>query len=126
MSRLLVYTRSTSWASGEGCHHNLCDSGAPSVWGTKHVNRGDECSTFEIDWKFVVCLVSALGYGVDGRVVRVPAGDGNFSLHHRVQNGSGTHQASYRMNTEGSFPGINRSGRGADHSPPSNAEVKEW
>jgi hypothetical protein len=37
----------------------------------------------------------ALGYGLDdrGSRVRFPAGAGNFSLHHRVQNGSGAHPA---------------------------------
>jgi hypothetical protein len=39
----------------------------------------------------------ALGYG--GSMVRLPAGAGNFSLHHRVQNGSGAHPASYPMGT---------------------------
>jgi hypothetical protein len=38
-------------------------------------------------------------------VVRVPAGAGNFSLHHRVQTGSGAHPASYPVVTKGSFPG---------------------
>jgi hypothetical protein len=49
----------------------------------------------------------ALGYGPDdqGPRARFPAGAGNFSLHHRVQNGSGAHPASYRMGTRGSFPG---------------------
>jgi hypothetical protein len=51
----------------------------------------------------------ALGYGLDDRGFRVrfPArgGAGNFSLHHRVQNGSGIHSASYPMGTRGSFPG---------------------
>jgi hypothetical protein len=46
-----------------------------------------------------------LGYELDDRGVRVPAGAGNFSLHHRVQNGSGAHPASYPMGTRGSFPG---------------------
>jgi hypothetical protein len=32
-------------------------------------------------------------------------GAGNFSLHHRVKNGSGAHPASYTMGTRGSFPG---------------------
>jgi len=32
-------------------------------------------------------------------------GAGNFSLHHRVETGSGAHPASYRMGTKGSFPG---------------------
>jgi hypothetical protein len=48
-----------------------------------------------------------LGYGLDdrGSGVRFPAGAGNFSLHHRVQNGSGAHPASYLMGTRCSFPG---------------------
>jgi len=32
-------------------------------------------------------------------------GAGNFSLHHRVQTGSGAHPASYPMGIRGSFPG---------------------
>jgi hypothetical protein len=49
----------------------------------------------------------ALGYKLDdwGSRVRFPAEAGNFSLHHRVQNGSGAHPASYLMGTRGSFPG---------------------
>jgi hypothetical protein len=48
----------------------------------------------------------ALGYELEDRVsrVRFPAGSGNFSLHYRVQNGSGVHPASYPMGTNGSFP----------------------
>jgi hypothetical protein len=48
----------------------------------------------------------ALGYGLDdrGSKVRFPAGAVNFSLHHRVQNGSGAHPASYPLGTSGSFP----------------------
>jgi hypothetical protein len=40
-----------------------------------------------------------------GSRVRFPAGGENFSLHHRVQIGSGIHPASYSMGTGGSFPG---------------------
>jgi hypothetical protein len=49
----------------------------------------------------------ALGYGlVDrGSRDRFPAGAGNFSLHHRVQNGSGARPASNPMGTRCSFPG---------------------
>jgi hypothetical protein len=52
-----------------------------------------------------VCI--ALSYGLDdgGSRVRFPAGAGDFSLHHRVQDGSGAHPASYSMGTRGSFPG---------------------
>jgi hypothetical protein len=49
----------------------------------------------------------ALGYGLDDRGYRVrfPAGAGNFSLYHRVQNVSGAHPASYPMGTRCSFRG---------------------
>jgi hypothetical protein len=49
----------------------------------------------------------ALGYGLDDQSsrVRFTAGARNFSVHHRVQNGSGAHPASYPMGTGGSFPG---------------------
>jgi hypothetical protein len=49
----------------------------------------------------------ALGYGLEdrGSRVRFPEEAGNFSFHHRVQNGSGAHPASYPVRTRGSFPG---------------------
>jgi hypothetical protein len=55
---------------------------------------------------------TALGYGLDdrGSRVRFPTGAGNFSLHHRVQNGSGAHPASYPMGTWGFFPGDKAAG----------------
>jgi hypothetical protein len=70
----------------------------------------------------------APGYGLDDRGSRVsfPAGDRNFSLHHRGQNGSGVHPASYPGGTRGSFRGVKRPGGEADYPPPSSAEVKEW
>jgi hypothetical protein len=37
--------------------------------------------------------------------VRIPPGDGNVSLHHHVQTGSGVHPNSYLMGTRNSFPG---------------------
>jgi hypothetical protein len=56
----------------------------------------NRCSSVEI----------ALGYGLGDRGprVRLTAGAGNFSLHHRVQNGSGIHPASYPMAARSSFP----------------------
>jgi hypothetical protein len=42
-----------------------------------------------------------------------------------VQIGSGVHRTSYPMGTGGSFSGLKRPGREADHSPPANAEVKK-
>jgi hypothetical protein len=48
----------------------------------------------------------ALDYGLDdrGSRVRFPTGAGNFSLHHRVQNGCGAHTSSYPVDTRGFFP----------------------
>jgi hypothetical protein len=48
-----------------------------------------------------------LGYGQDARGsrVRFPAGAGNFSLPHGLQNSSAAHPASYPTGTKGSFPG---------------------
>jgi hypothetical protein len=40
-----------------------------------------------------------------GSRVRFSAGAGNFSLHRRVQNGSGARPASYLMSAGGSFTG---------------------
>jgi hypothetical protein len=49
----------------------------------------------------------ALGYVLESRGsrVRFPSGAGNFSLRHRVQNGSEAQPASYPMGSRGSFPG---------------------
>jgi hypothetical protein len=55
--------------------------------------------------------------------IRVPAGARNFSLRHRVQNGSGAHPVSYPMGTRCSFLGIKRPRHEVDHSPTSSAEV---
>jgi hypothetical protein len=54
----------------------------------------------------------ALSYGLNdrGSRVRFPAGAGNFSLHHRVQNGSGAHPSSYQIGTRGSFLGDKAAG----------------
>jgi hypothetical protein len=65
-------------------------------------------------------LWSCHGYGGEGRAgialryssglragwseVGDPAGAGKFSLHHRIQTGSGVHPASYPVGTRGSFP----------------------
>jgi hypothetical protein len=55
----------------------------------------------------------------------IPGWAGNFSLHHRVQNGSGAHPASYPVGIRALSLGVKRPGREADYSPPSSAEVKE-
>jgi hypothetical protein len=68
----------------------------------------------------------ALGYGLEDRGprVRFPPRAGNFSLHHRVQKGSGAHPASYLMGTRTLSLGVKRPEHEADHSPPSSVEVE--
>jgi hypothetical protein len=56
--------------------------------------------------------------------VRFPAGVGIFSLHHRVQTGSGVNPDFYPMGTGFSYPGGKAAGREADHSSASSAEAK--
>jgi hypothetical protein len=51
-----------------------------------------------------------------------PGGGARFFAH--VQTGPEAHPASCTMRT-GSFPGLKRPVRGAEHPPPSSAEVKE-
>jgi hypothetical protein len=78
----------------------------------RRIGRGSYSSTYSLTSALVggksrVSSVGiALSYGLDyrGSRVRLPAGAGNSSLHHRVQNGSGVHLASYSTSTRGSFP----------------------
>jgi hypothetical protein len=74
-------------------------------WNFKHLSFDVEYSMFCKSRDSSVGI--ALGYGLDdrGSRVRFPAGAGDFSLHHRVQNSSGAHPASYPKVTRGSFPG---------------------
>jgi hypothetical protein len=65
-------------------------------------------------------------YGLDDWAIRVrsPAGVKDFLSNLCVQSGSAVHPASCTMGTGGPFPRVKAwSGRDADHSPPSNAEV---
>jgi hypothetical protein len=69
----------------------------------------------------------ALDYGLDdwGSRVRFPAGARNFSLHHRVHNGSGVTQPPIEWVPGAISLGVKRLDREADNSPASSAEVKE-
>jgi hypothetical protein len=70
----------------------------------------DTNTKFEVEQSRDSSVGIALGYGLDDRSSRVRFPAENISLHHRVQNGSGAHPASYPMATRGSFLG-----READH-----------
>jgi hypothetical protein len=78
----------------------MCLHGVVLSWGEHRDN-------FTFTLHFISHDLRYSGYGLDdrGSRVRFPAGAGNFSHHHRVQTGSGTHSASYPMGTRGSFPG---------------------
>jgi len=56
-------------------------------------------------WKHIQLLLRCVCSGF-----RVPAGAGNFSLHHLVQTGSGTYPVSYPMCARVSFPGDKAAG----------------
>jgi hypothetical protein len=70
----------------------------------------------------VVTAQSVRGCGLDdrGSRVRFPAGVGNFSLHHRVQNGSPIQWVPDALSLR-----VKRPVCEADHSPPSSVEVEE-
>jgi hypothetical protein len=57
-------------------------------------------------------------------VVREPVEDRNFSPHHHVQTGSGSHTISFIHWVPGSSLGEEQQGLEADHSPQTSAEVK--
>jgi hypothetical protein len=56
--------------------------------------------------------------------VQSPSRARNVSLLRSVQTESGAHPASYPMGTGSFSPGLKRTEREADHSPPSDAEIK--
>ena len=59
-----------------------------------------------------------------GWTVRGSNAGGGATFSVSVQTGPGAHPASNTMGT-GSFPGVQRPGRGVDHPPPFSAEVKK-
>ena len=75
----------------------------------------------ETPWNRIPNLLRySLRAGLSGD--RIPVGGTRFSA--PVQTGHGAHPASYTKGT-GSSQGIKRPGRGIDHPPPYNAEVRE-
>jgi hypothetical protein len=70
-----------------------------------HINTNEKCNAEE---KVIVILV--MQFYEELALVNGRAGAGNFSLHHRVQNGSEAHPASYPMGTRGSLPGCKAAG----------------
>jgi hypothetical protein len=72
---------------------------------TPNYDANNECR-LQLHLYFMSCTNLGYGLGDRGSRVRFPAGGtGNFSLRHRVQNGSGVHPASYPMGTRGSLAG---------------------
>ena len=64
----------------------------------------------------------ATRYGLDGPGIESRWGGARFSA--PIQTGPGARPASCTMGT-GSFPGVKRPGRSADHPPLSSAEAKK-
>jgi hypothetical protein len=90
------------------------------IRGTGSINN---TSLFYFRFRWKLFLRSA-GLRAGWLGIRVPAGAGNFSLHHRVQTGSETPPASYYWVPGALSVVVKRPGREADHSPPSSAEVE--
>jgi hypothetical protein len=75
------------------------------------------------------CCVSTTCFGHHATIIRYvhaiiltgPQTKQDASIHY----GKGVHPTTYPMGTGGSFPGVKRPGREADHSPPASAEVKK-
>jgi hypothetical protein len=89
----------TAWSSGWKFDSNLVVQKIPGFYGIKN---------FSSSWAqkhFILFYPEPAESSLLGSRVRFPDGDGNFSLHHRVQNGSGAHSASYPTGTGDSFPG---------------------
>jgi hypothetical protein len=85
---------------------------------------GCHCFAFDEARVAVITRYSAgLRAGRSSRV-RFPAGTGNFSFHHRVQNGSGAYPAPYPMGTGALSLGVKRLGCEADRSPPYSARSR--
>ena len=72
-----------------------------------------------MDTSYLIHIYTVLRAGRSGD--RTPVG-ARFSA--PVQTGPGAYRASCTMDT-GSFPGVKRPGRGADHPPPSKRRVHE-
>jgi len=75
----------------------------------KQITEVNELYTHCYSRVYVTCFMMNVlkrCYGLDdlGSMVRFPAGAGNFSLHHSVQNGSEARPASYPVGTRDSFP----------------------
>jgi hypothetical protein len=113
--------------------HNSCIQydGPPNILTQSYQFTSNTCKSFLTSVKTEKGHDSSVGialsYGLDNRGsrARFPAGAESFSLHHRVQNGSGTHPASYPM-VPGAFSLlVKRLGRETDQSPSSSGEVKE-
>jgi len=65
----------------------------------------------------------SLGYGLDDQG-SAPCRGRNFSLHYHFQTSCGAHPASHPVCTRNIFPGVKQPVCEANHSPTSNAKVK--
>jgi hypothetical protein len=85
-----------------------------------------EMSIFSVLHVPLIGLAQRYSAGLrDGRSgVLIPVGSGNFSLHHRVQIGSGPTQPPIQWVPGALSLVVKRPGREADHSPPSSAKVR--
>jgi hypothetical protein len=109
----------------------ICHISIITVWILDSVMSLNEKGNFNIlvsDWRGVISVCIALGYVLDdrGSRVRFPAGAGNFLFTTASRTALGPTQPHIQWVPGALSLGIKRPGREANHSSPSNAEVKEW
>jgi hypothetical protein len=93
-----------------------------------HNLPGGNLNVIEIKTEALIFPVTAFGLVINAEQTKYMGAGITQSVGARffahVQTGPGAHPASCTVNT-GSFPGVKRPGRGADHPPPSSSEVKK-
>jgi hypothetical protein len=113
-----TYWEIVYWASSRYQFITLtnCMEQSP-CWETDNRSAGQKFPTFYGTWRFVTMFTRAYHCPEPegGSWFQFPGegggwGPGNFSLLHRVQTGSGSHPATYWVDTVGSFPGGKSSG----------------
>jgi hypothetical protein len=113
----VFFTISTTWQTLRFSHKRKYVSAEGISWLTPSVRQ---CEELRPMWMTHTQLKNDKLSHIQFLEVRLTLS--RFFAH--VQTGPGVHPASCTMGT-GSFPGVKRPGRGADHPPPSSAEVRK-
>jgi hypothetical protein len=107
------------WQQVVSIAYTTCTKQCTQISVSSHLHCG------HISAAIAICHKTATQYHSHDLVPTTSSGCPFLSLFNTRS--SGVHQISYLMGTGVSFPGVKRSGREDDHSPPSSTEVKnKW